>query len=172
MPAVLYGLSADTWFNLAYVALTALFGVLVFVHRRRPLALLAASWLGRSQLLFLALLWIMVVGNFERALVAFAPQRLVTEGVIFLNAALCTAGIFVSAPTSAGPVLVRELNWGRLLPKTMGIGLVAAAMTVAAEWAVVRGIYGNQQAGYAARHIRFGPDATVYDKPKRGAPHP
>jgi hypothetical protein len=30
----------------------------------------------------------MVAGNFERALVTFAPQRLVTEGVIFFNATI------------------------------------------------------------------------------------
>ncbi|MGA8351097.1 MAG: hypothetical protein WB773_25115 [Isosphaeraceae bacterium] len=37
----------------------------------------------------LLLLAIMVIGNFERALVGFKDQRLVTEGVIHLNALIC-----------------------------------------------------------------------------------
>ena len=37
MPAVLYGLSADTWFNLAYAALAGVFVALLIVHRRQPL---------------------------------------------------------------------------------------------------------------------------------------
>src|SRR5437016_4526281 len=71
MPAVLYGLSADTWFNLAYLALAGVFIALLIVHRRRPLPVLSAGWLARGQLLYLVFLWVMVIGNFERALVSF-----------------------------------------------------------------------------------------------------
>ena len=48
------------------------------------------SWLGKGQLLYLGLLWWLVAGNFERALVAFKAERLVTEGVIYLVALACT----------------------------------------------------------------------------------
>jgi hypothetical protein len=173
MPPILYGLSADTWFNLAYVALGLVFATLLLVHRRRPLPLLSISWLARGQLLYLIFLWVMVIGNFERALVTFAPQRLVTEGVIFLNAALCTVGIFLSAPSVTGKLPSAGFRWQRLLPRTILVGLAATAFSVVGEWAIVRGIYGDRPAGSAARHIRFGPDATATtEKPNPGLPHP
>jgi len=173
MPAVLYGLSAAAWFNLAYLALAVGFTTLLVVHRRRPLPLLSISWLARGQLLYLVFLWVMVLGNFERALVSFAPERLVTEGVIFLNAVLCTIGIFLSAPPSTRKVPETELPRLWWLPKTILVGLVAAALSVLVDWSVVRGIYGDRQVGFAARHIRFGPDATASKaKPDPSLPHP
>jgi len=83
VPGALYGMSAAVWFNLAYASLALLIMSRLAAQHRRPIALLSLSALGRGQLLFLVFLWWMVVGNFERALVLFAPQRLVTEGVIF-----------------------------------------------------------------------------------------
>jgi hypothetical protein len=115
----------------------------------------------------------MVVGNFERALVSFAPQRLVTEGVIFLNAVLCTLGIFLSAPVVDRVPPESDFVWSRRLPRTVLVGVVAAALSVLVNWAVTRGVFGDHQAGYASRHIRFGPEATATkEKPKPGAPHP
>jgi len=173
IPATMYGLSANAWFNLAYVALAGTFIALLVVHRRRPLPLLSASWLARGQLLFLVFLWVMVIGNFERALVSFAPQRLVTEGVIFLNATLCTVGIFLSAPAAERAFPKTEFAWSRLLPKTIAVGVAVIALSVLADWAVTRAIYGDRQAPHASRHIRFGPDATaITAKPKPGVPHP
>jgi hypothetical protein len=173
MPAVLYGLSAETWFNLAYLALTGVFLTLLTVHRRRPLPLLSASWLARGQLLYLAFLWVMVIGNFERALVSFAPQRLVTEGIIFLNATLCTAGIFLNAPATDRELPIAGFSWSRLLRKVAVVGLLAACFSILADWAIVRGLYGDRPATNAAKHIRFGPDATATkEKPKAGVPHP
>jgi hypothetical protein len=173
MPAVLYGLAAETWFNLAYLALTGVFLTLLAVHRRRPLPLLSPGWLARGQLLYLAFLWVMVIGNFERALVSFAPQRLVTEGIIFLNAAVCTVGIFLSAPAVDHGLSGAGFSWSRLLNKVVVVGLVAGGLSVVADWAIVRGIYGDRPASNAAKHIRFGPDATATkEKPKAGVPHP
>jgi len=173
MPVTLYGLSADAWFNLVYVALAFVFATLLLLHRRRPLPLLSINWLARGQLLYLVFLWVMVIGNFERALVSFAPQRLVTEGIIFLNAALCTVGIFLSAPTVRQKLPGVEFHWRRLLPRTMLVGLIATTFSVVADWAIVRGIYGDRPAGFAARHIRLGPDATATaEKPRPELPHP
>jgi hypothetical protein len=173
MPATLYGLSAGGWFNLAYVALALVFFALLAVHRRRPLPLLSTSWLARGQMLYLAFLWVMVVGNFERALTSFAPQRLITEGVVFLNAALCTIGIFLSAPGADRKLPEAGFNWSRLLPKTFAVGLIAMALSVPADWVVVRAVYGDTQASHASKHIRFGPEATATtEKPKLDVPHP
>jgi hypothetical protein len=173
VPATLYGLLAGAWFNLAYFLLAGVFIALVVRHRRQPLAILSANWLGRGQLLYLAFLWWMVVGNFERALVSFAPQRLITEGVIFLNAALCSAGIFLSAPRANREWPEATFAWSRLLPRALSIGLIAAALSILADWVVVRGLWGDKFLGHASKHIRFGPNATATkEKPKSGVPHP
>ena len=173
MPPVLYGFSANTWFNLAYLTLTAVFITLLVVHRRKPLPLLSTSWLARGQLLYLIFLWVMVIGNFERAVVSFSPQRLVTEGVIFLNAALCTIGIFLSAPAADRDFPTSTFLWSRLLPKIILVGLVATALSVLVDWAGVRAIFGDRPAGNASKHIRFGPNATATkNKIPHGVPHP
>jgi hypothetical protein len=176
VPAVMLGLSAAMWFGLAYVALAAAFLVLVLAHRRRPLPLLPTTWWGRGQLLYLVFLWWIVLGNFERALVSFAPMRLVTEGVIHLNAVLCTVGVILgsrSSPVSEQSTAPAAVSWAGLLPKVIGSGLVAMALSVCIDWGIVRGIYGNRFAGHANLHIRFGPNATATkEKPSQVNPHP
>jgi len=128
--------------------------------------------MGRGQLLYLVFLWMMVIGNFQRALVSFAPQRLVTEGIIFLNAALCT-GVFLGAPVTERALPAGGFAWSRLLPRTAVVGQVAMALSLLVDWGVARAIFGDRLAPHASRHIRFGPDATATkEKPKPGAPHP
>jgi hypothetical protein len=173
MPPVLYGISAEGWFNLAFVALAAAFLVLVILHQRRPLPLISEPWLARGQMIYLGFLWVMVIGNFERALVSFAPQRLVTEGVIFFNAALCTVGIFLAAPVASSGLPQGSIIWPRVLQRTILIGLVAGSLSVLADWGIVRGLWGDKQLAGSGKHIRFGPNATATkEKPKTGAPHP
>jgi hypothetical protein len=169
MPQVLLGWSAETWFLAAYLSLAAAFSLLLALHRRRPLPLISGGWLVCAQWLFLIFLWWMVLGNFSRALPAFAPERLVTEGVIFLNAVLCTVLLLgVSPPPPAMPVAPK-----RGFRRILAVGCLISLATILAEWGIVRGIYGDRQAGYSARHIRFGPDATATKaKPIPGQPHP
>jgi len=169
----LWVLPPIAWFNLAYAAAVALAVFLLVCHRRRPLPWLPATALGKAQLLLVALLWCMVIGNFERALVSFAPQRLITEGVIFLNALLLSA-VALSAGSSAGtrPDII-PADFGHLWKKAAAIGLVFTVLTVLADWGIVRAIYGDQFAGHAGKHIRFGPNATATTaQPKPGQPHP
>jgi hypothetical protein len=172
MPAALYGLSALAWFNLAYGLLGAAIVALLVRHLRRPLPLLPATWLGRGQLLFLLFLWWVVIGNFERALVSFAPERLVTEGVIHLNAMLLTLGI-VFFPERAGVVPSSAApDYRPLIRRTVALGLAGLFLTVLVDWAIVRGLYGDRFAGQSGLHIRFGPRATVTPGPRPGQPHP
>ena len=114
--------------------------------------------MGRGQLLYVVLLWWLVVGNFERALVRFAPQRLVTEGVIGAVGLACTLLVLAWTPQTrkapplgggrrksvAGPDARRRACWPRPL-------------SIVIDWAVVRAIYGDRFAGHASNHIRFGP---------------
>jgi hypothetical protein len=173
MPDMLEGLSAGAWFNLAYGLLACAIVLLLAMHQRRPLAFLVVSPLGRVQLLYLVFLWWMVIGNFERALVSFAPVRLVTEGIIFLNAVVCSVGILLKAPAESSGWVTLHISWARLLPKTVAAGCAAMVLSVLADWAMVRTVYGNRFAGNAEKHIRFGPDATATkEKPRSDLPHP
>jgi hypothetical protein len=161
MPAVMAGLAPGIWFDLVYLAVALAVIVPLFVHLRRRLTLVPSSGLGQGQWLYLAFLWWMVVGNFERALVSFRPQRLVTEWVIALNAAICTLLMLLEAgrgPALAGPP---EVSLRPALRRVLGVGVIVSALAILANWALVRAVYGDRFAGHAGLHIRFGPNATV-----------
>jgi hypothetical protein len=171
VPPEMYGLSARVWFNMAYALLAIVVLALLFVQRKRRIALLAGSSLGRGQLFYLVFLWWVVIGNFERAVVGFAPQRLVTEGAIFLNALICTALVLAlscegGAPTELPPP---RFPFARLATA----GLFALVVTTSGSWAIVRALYGNNPAPGANLHIRFGPNATATTAPlAKDRPHP
>ena len=163
------------WFELVYIAIgMAVVGLLV-VHLRHPLAFIPESWLGKGQLFYLIFLWWVVVFNFERALVGFSPQRLVTEGVITFNAVICTVlmalgaqGVSVQEPISQ--LTSHYANW---IGGTMVMGSIAMLLTTLAAWRITHAIYGDSHAPGAGLHIRFGPDATATKaKPKAGQEHP
>ncbi len=162
VPQVMYGISAWAWFDLAAVAVAVAMVVLMARHLRRPLAVVPDNPLGQGQGLFLLLLAIMVIGNFERALVGFKDQRLVTEGVIHLNALLC-AVILLTADHEADHE--RRIAGGQSPParwaRLVAMGSAAALIAILADWAIVRGLYGDRFAGHAGHHIRFGPNATT-----------
>jgi hypothetical protein len=163
VPLEMYGIPAWVWFDLAAAAATVTLALLLMRHSRRPLPVVPENPLGRGQGLYVLLLAIMVIGNFERALVGFKDQRLVTEGVILLNALLCTLLILTADPVprtvlSRGDQAQRvPARWGRLV----AIGLMAALVSVIIDWAIVRRIYGDKFAGHAGLSIRFGPSATT-----------
>ncbi len=165
MPAVMAGISSAGWFDLAYLALTVTFFALWLRHRRWPLPVIPASWLGKGQLLYLGLLWTAIVFNFERALVAFQTQRLVTEGVLYLVALACTLILLfavgrdeVSADVQPTAMVVGRRSG---LKMTVALGVVAAGLSIVTDWGIVRAIYGDRFAGHSALHIRFGPRATI-----------
>jgi hypothetical protein len=173
MPAVLYGWSPDAWFNLAYLALGGLFLAALVVHQRRALSLVPTSALGKAQLLYLVFLWWMVAGNFERAVVGFTPQRLVTEGVIHLNAVICSLFVLLCLPSPPAVLAPAVEPMSGLIRRVLAVGLMATVLSIAVDWAMVRAVWGNQFAGHAALHIRFGPNATATkEKPAANQPHP
>ncbi len=172
VPAVMAGLSAQVWFDLAYVALSLAVVWLLIRHWRAPLPFIPASWLGKGQLLYLVFLWLMVAGNFERAVVSFASTRLITEGVIFLNATVCTLILLLSLPKQSAPV-ESKFEFTPLIKKAVAIGAIVTLLSTVAEWGITRAIYGNEFAGGGKRQIRFGAEATATTaKPQAGQPHP
>ncbi len=163
VPPEMAGIAASAWFDLGYVLLALTLLALLTRHARRPLAIVPASPMGRGQLLYLGLLWWLVAGNFERALVAFTAERLVTEGVIYVVALICTL-LLLAGPTAVhtGEQAPPEGRARPGLTGTIAAGLLAAIISIVVDWAVVRAIYGDQFAGHAGKHIRFGPDATIH----------
>jgi hypothetical protein len=135
------------------------------VHVRRPLSVLPESLAGHGQLLYLFVLWLMVIANFERALPGFSQGRLVTEWVVFMNAVIAT-GIFVTRPTTPfhsasislhAPPSIRPL-WTR--------GLAAAVVLMFAYAVLFKVMYGSapiEAPQYA--HKRFGPEAIWRTQP-------
>jgi len=164
VPAMMYGISAQGWFDLGFAIATVALFALMIRHDRRPLAVVPEDALGRGQALFLMLLAIIVVGNFGKAVVKFADQRLITEGVIYANAVACALILLLASPArgaeaaGVGPIpeVMRPVRWGRLV----AAGVAASLLAIALDWALVRGIYGDRFAGHANLHIRFGPKAT------------
>jgi hypothetical protein len=162
----MWGWSSTTWFNLAYLALAIAVAVpLVAYYRGREVAVLPASPLGKGQLFFIVFLWWIVIGNLSRT-VPFAEQRLITEGLIHVNACLCTL-LALLLPSSLRSAGVQPMpNVRQLVKLTALTAAIGAVLVVAGEFALVRGLWGDTFAGHAGKHIRFGPDATIDEKEK------
>jgi hypothetical protein len=171
IPADLYSLSSCNWFNIAYGLLAAALILVLIRHLRRPLAMIPSSLLGRGQLLYLVFLWWVVIGNLMRAIPPFPAQRLITEGVIHLNAVLCTVFLILWPGATGMPDREdRPVAAGSLIVVTL-VGLLSFAGTVALESYGTRAIHGGEFVGHAGRHKRFGPEAKT-GKPAWGKPHP
>ncbi len=172
MQGVMYGLRAYWWFSIGYLTLLAAFVILAIAHMRRPLAVVPESWLGKGQLLYLAFLWVMVIGNLMRAIPPFKQERLITEGVIIVNAILCTVLILLLARTVRAAPAAGPRRYAGLLGKIVLLGVLGFIVLLGAQTGVARLLYGDEQAPGAGRHIRFGPDATAKGEPKPGQAHP
>jgi hypothetical protein len=165
VPETMYGIPAWLWFELASLVVALGVTALMIRHSRGRLTIVPDDPLGRGQALYVLFLAIMVIGNFERAVVGFAPQRLVTEGVILVESVLCVVMLLTMdaqwrvADDLAARRLERvPIRWGRL----MAAGLAATLAAIVIDWAIVRGIYGDRFAGHSGLHIRFGPGATTH----------
>jgi hypothetical protein len=164
----MWDVSSRVWFNWAYFALALAVAVPVVAwYRGREIALLPVTNLGRGQLLFIVFLWWIVIGNLTRT-VPFAEQRMITEGVIHVNACLCTLFALLLPrrdPWSlADAAVVPFVDGVALLRKTLAVGLAATVLVIVSEATIVRAMWGDTFAGHAGKHIRFGPDATLDKK--------
>ena len=180
-------LSAAAWFNLLFAALAWMGIACLRGHRRRPLAWMPPSWSGRGQLLYLGFLWVVVVMNFERALVGFAEGRLLTEGVVFINAVLVSWMISRwPRTTDVGPrhhrlaTAATNRRWPRTtdgieqqlteaasggdrrLPwlRLAGLATLLLAVCLVVMPLLVRSVYGDRFAGHAG--LRSGLDRRAW----------
>ena len=83
-------LSPLAWFCIVWWTAAAVGGVLLLMHQRRRLEIVPDTWTGKGQLLYVLFLWLMVVGNLDRAIPGFSNGRMVTEWMLFMNASLAT----------------------------------------------------------------------------------
>lgn len=160
----LWGYSSLMWFNLGYLALALAVALpLVAWYRGRELTVLPEGRLGKGQLFFIILLWWIVVGNLSRT-VPFGEQRLITEGVIHVNACLCTL-LAILLPTRrwiAGEIAPTEPI--ALLQRTLVAAVLATIIIVGGEYVLTRSTWGDEPVGGHAEHIRFGPNAKLDKK--------
>ncbi|GAB3704646.1 hypothetical protein GCM10027592_36260 [Spirosoma flavus] len=167
LPGVDLQLTPTGWFNVTWLLVLVLLIVLIRRHLREPLAIIPASWLGRGQLIYLVLLWLMVIGNFERALVAWHPNRLLTEWVITVNAILSTLLILI-VPHERETVSIKEpVSFAPLYQKAWVQAVGAIAISGVLFVVTNRLIYhypANEKAN-AMIHTRFGPEADWRAKP-------
>lgn len=165
-------LSASAWFVIVWGFMSFVGLCLLIRHLRRPMALAPASWLGKGQLFYLVFLWMMVTANFERALPSFNEQRILTEGVIFVNAILVTWMILV---WPGGEKRVPELglyNYERAFSWTLFAGVITVLTAAIGMTVSVRAVYGDAHAGHSGLHKRFGADALWRAKPlQKGKEH-
>lgn len=157
--------SAWAWFTLMWLALTAGTVWVLARHRAQPVALIPSTWLGKGQLFYLLFLWLIVIANFTKAVVAFHESRIATEGMVMVNALICTVLLLGFARPQDEPPEIREANFGLLTRKSvmwLGIFLVGA-MTLYPTG--IRALYGNQWIGWGGNNVRFGEKADWRVKP-------
>ena len=163
------------WMELFFLAMGLALYLILRTHASTPLSILPATAVGKAQLLYLVFLWWVVVMNFDRAIVCFTPQRLVTEGVINFNAIVCTvmvalwpAVVGVRLALGAGQmpdfcVIMPAVWWGGAL----------AAAGILLLWGATYAVCGREHVAHAGLHIRFGPRKTaVSERPREGEKHP
>jgi hypothetical protein len=163
-------LSAEAWFNLAWGAISLALIALLILHQRRGLAIVPASWLGKGQLLYVLVLWIMVIANFERSLNGFAEGRLVTEWVIIINASLATF-LVIALPRPVVQVEVSEPR--RYALRVLGVwavGLPCAMLIMFLYASAAFRVYGK--APITGAQYRWGDKAVWRIKPiLKSKPH-
>ena len=168
LKAPLFGsieLSAWSWFTLMWVGFTLATLFVLVRHRRHPVALIPATWLGKGQLLYLMFLWLMVIANFAKALVAFHESRIATEGAIMFNAFICTVIILGWARQPDHPPAAREADYGRYTRQALALAAVLLFFTTLVYTTGFRLIYGNKPTGWGGANLRLGPNADWRAKP-------
>ena len=156
------------WFNLTWALLFMACIIIVARHYRSPLPIIPKSSLVQGQIIFLIILWIMVIANFERALVGWHPSRLLTEWVIFINAIIATVLVILLPQEQEHVVIVPETDYSPFYRK-MWVRAVAALFISSALFLVSnRLIYHYPEynkLNHSQYHTRFGPDASWRTKP-------
>ena len=158
-------LSAWMWFTLMWLAFTACTVYVLARHRRQPVALLPTAWLGKGQLLYLLFLWLIVIANFTKAVVAFSDGRIATEGMVMVDALICTVLILGFARQQDETPEIRAADYGALIRKSTVWVVVFLVGAMAFYTSGIRALYGDKFVGWGGNNVRFGENADWRVKP-------
>ena len=172
VPEILYGLPLNDWFHIGYGLVVFAFLFLLAWHHKEKIPLIPEDLLSKGQLLYVVFLWVCVTYNLIRIIPLLADQRLVTEGVIHVNAVIATVLILIWPRKRAVPENSASPVWPAMLGSVTARGLIAAAISITLYFGVTRVFWGDQHAGYSALNTRFGENATALQKPEKGKNHP
>jgi hypothetical protein len=172
IPEIMYGLPPLYWFNFGYGFLALAVLYLLARHLKERIPVIPESDLAKGQLLYLVFLWWCVVYNLMHAIPPLAEQRLVTEGVIHLNAVIVTVLILIWPRAKAVPDTPPDQVNLSTVSSAVAKGLLGAAISITLYFGVTRLLWGDQHAGYSSLHTRFGENATALQKPEKGKNHP
>jgi hypothetical protein len=161
-------LSPRWWFNLTWLLLVTGCIIIVLRHRKSPLAIIPDNPLARGQIIYLIILWIMIVANFERALTGWQPGRMLTEWVIFVNAIIATVLIILLPKESIDIRIYPDNDYKKiyrsLWMKTIVVTVVACIFFLVTNRLIYR--YPEySKLNHKSYHTRFGPDASWRTKP-------
>lgn len=163
-----FNLSPDAWYNVTWLILFIMAAAVVRRHLLEPLAIVPKSWLGKGQLVFLILLWVMVMGNFDRALVDWSAQRLLTEWVVMVNAIVATA-LVLMAPFENETIRVRSRQSFAVYHKRAWLWAFGTLMLAVPIFLVTnRWVYqypSYEKLDKVTNQTRFGPEASWRAKP-------
>ncbi|QDT48292.1 hypothetical protein Pan258_23330 [Symmachiella dynata] len=159
-PWIDFEMSAGGWFNFFFALATVAFVGLMIAHTRRRLAIVPASWIGRGQLLYFLLLWAFVLGNFAKALAYFGEGRLLTEGIIIVNAVIATVLVLLLPREGEQVRQYGEVKFNRWLLGSAVLGLILLATVPFIERKALRSVYGDARVGHGGINRRFDPNAN------------
>lgn len=162
-------MTPDWWFKLTWILLVGVFVLVIRRHFREPLALVPTTWLGKGQLVFLLLLWIMIIGDFERSLVGWHPSRLLTEWVMLVNALIVTVLLLTFSREKEPEISISTNTSFSSLYKRMWLVAIGTVIISAAFFLITnRLVYqypDYEQLDKKSYHTRFGPEASWRAKP-------
>ena len=120
----------------------------------------------------MAFLWAIVVGNFEKAVVAFHEQRLITEGAFFVNGLIATFLLVTGARPDIKAPRAPESDYPGIFRKSMLAGTAALILGVLGFTGISRVIYGDKFDGFGGNQRRFGDQADWRIRPLlKNQPH-
>jgi len=151
------------WFNFTWLLLVIGCIVIVVRHYRSPLAIIPKSSLAKGQLIFLILLWIMVIGNFEMALTGWNPIRMITEWVIFVNALIATVLVLLLPREDETVIIIEEENYKPIYRRLWIKAVAALLISSVLFFTSIRMIYhypAYEKLNFKQYQTRFGPEAN------------
>jgi hypothetical protein len=161
-------LTPTGWFNLTWAILTIACIFIVIRHYKNPLSIIPKNRVAKGQIIYLIVLWVMVIANFERALTGWHPSRMLTEWVIFINAIIATVLVII-LPQESGKATIKEekdykpvYKW--LWVKALGVFVISCFFFLGSNRLIYH--YPTYDKLDKKRyHTRFGPEASWKSKP-------